>query len=81
MDTAAIRVAQKEDDKQGVDQQDIFDRMVLFLAAITVRLCSRVLGTDNPSFRPVRGKSRYAELALEGWPRVTEKMRKSFQEL
>jgi hypothetical protein len=39
------------------------------------------LGADDPPFRPVMGKSRYAELALEGWPRVTEKMRKSFQEL
>ena len=28
-------VAQKEDEEQGVDQQDIFDRMVLFLAALT----------------------------------------------
>ena len=81
MDTAAIGVAQKEDKEQGVDQQDIFYRMVFFLAAITVGLFSRVLGADNPSFRPVMGKSRYAELALEGWPRVTEKMRKSFQEL
>jgi hypothetical protein len=55
--------------------------MVFFLAALTRGLLSRVLGADNPPFRAVMGKSRYAELALEGWPRVTEKMRKSFQEL
>jgi hypothetical protein len=55
--------------------------MVSFLAAITLFLFNRVLGADDASFRPVMGKSRYAELALEGWPRVTEKMRKSFQEL
>ena len=69
MDTAAIRVAQKEDDKQGVDQQDIFDRMVLFLAAITVRLCSRVLGTDDTPFRPVRGKRGRPVRRLERGPR------------
>jgi hypothetical protein len=38
------------------------------------------LGADDPSFRPVMGKSRYAESAPEGWPRVPGKMRKSFQE-
>jgi hypothetical protein len=78
---AAIGVAQEEDEKQGVDQQHIFYRMVLFLAAITCGLLRRVLGADDPPFGAVMGKSRYAELALEGWPRVTEKMRKSFQEL
>jgi hypothetical protein len=81
MDTAAISVAQKEDREEGIDQQDIFDGVVLFLPTITLRLFSRVLGADDAPFGPVMGKSRYAELALEGWPRVTEKMRKSFQEL
>ena len=81
MDTAPIGIAEEEDEQQGVDEEHIFYRMVFFLAAITVGLFSRVLGADNASFRPVMGKSRYAELALEGWPRVTEKMRKSFQEL
>src|SRR6266851_1087585 len=33
-----------------------FRRIVLFLAAITLFLFSRVLGADNPSFRPVMGK-------------------------
>src|SRR5215831_3136920 len=56
MGAAAIGVAQEEDEQQGVDQQHIFDRMVLFLAAIRVGLFSRVLGADNPSFRPVMGK-------------------------
>jgi hypothetical protein len=53
---AAIGVTEKEDDEQGIDQQDIFDRVILFLAAITLRLCSRVLGTDDTSFGPVMGK-------------------------
>ena len=59
MDTAAIGVAQKEDDEQGIDQQDIFDRVVLFLAAITLRLFSRVLGADDAPFGPVMGKRSY----------------------
>ncbi len=33
MGTAAVGVAQKEDDEQGIDEQDIFDGVVLFLAA------------------------------------------------
>src|SRR2546430_15960725 len=55
MDTAAMGVAQKEDEEQGVDQQDIFDRMVIFLAAITLLLFSRVLGADDTPFLPVMG--------------------------
>jgi hypothetical protein len=34
MGAAAVGVAQKEDDEQGIDQQDIFDRVVFFLAAL-----------------------------------------------
>src|SRR6266446_6317076 len=56
MDTAAVGVAQQEDDKQGIHSQDIFDRMVLFLAAITLFLFSRVLGADDAPFGPVMGK-------------------------
>jgi len=81
MSTAAVGIAQKEDDKEGIDQQDIFHRVVFFLATITCFLFNRVLGADDAPFRPVMGKSCYAESALEGWPRVTEKMRKSFQVL
>src|SRR5215831_16734117 len=56
MGAAAIRVAQAEDDKQSVDQQDIFHRVVFFLAALTCRLFSRVLGADDPPFCAVMGK-------------------------
>ncbi len=55
MDAAAVGVAQKEDREEGIDEQDIFDRVVLFLAAITLRLFSRVLGADDASFRPIMG--------------------------
>src|SRR5215471_15128777 len=40
----------------GIDEQDIFDRVILFLAALTRRLCSRVLGADDASCGAVRGK-------------------------
>jgi hypothetical protein len=56
MGTAAVGVTEKEDDEQGIDEQDIFDGVVLFLAAITPRLFNRVLGADDASFRPVMGK-------------------------
>ena len=47
MGAAAIGVAQKEDEEQGIDEQDIFDRVVFFLAAITLFLFRRVLGADE----------------------------------
>jgi hypothetical protein len=56
MGTAAVGIAQKEDREQGIDEQDIFDGVVFFLAAITLFLFSRVLGADDASFRPVMGK-------------------------
>src|SRR6266446_2069500 len=55
MGAAAIGVAQKEDDEQRIDEQDIFDRMVLVLAALTVGLCSSVLGADDAPLRPIMG--------------------------
>src|SRR5205085_12429459 len=63
MAAAAVGVAQKENDEQGIDQQDIFDRVILFLATITVRLCSRVLGAADAPFRPVMGKRGEADAA------------------
>jgi hypothetical protein len=56
MDATAIGVAEEEDEEQGIDQQDIFDRVVFFLAAITLFLFSRVLGADDAPFGPVMGK-------------------------
>src|SRR3954463_15131533 len=51
MDAAANGVAEEQDDQQGIDQQNVLYRMVLFLATVTVRLFSRVLGADNAPFR------------------------------
>jgi hypothetical protein len=56
MDAAAVGVAQKEDREQGIDEQDIFYRMVFFLAAITCGLLRRVLGADDTPFGAVMGK-------------------------
>ena len=56
MGTAAIGVTEKEDEKQGIDEQDIFHGVVFFLAAITRLLFNRVLGADDAPFRPVMGK-------------------------
>src|SRR3954470_4555349 len=56
MDAAANGVAEEQDDKHGIDQQDILYGMVLFLATVTLRLFSRVLGADNAPFCPVMGK-------------------------
>jgi hypothetical protein len=63
MDAAAVGVTEKEDREQGIDQQDIFDRVVLFLPALTVRLCSSVLGADDASFRPIMGQRGDADVA------------------
>ena len=48
-------VAQKEDEEESIDQQDIFYCVVPFLATITCFLFTRVLGADDPPFRPVMG--------------------------
>jgi hypothetical protein len=64
MDAASTGVTEKENREQGIDQQDIFYRVVLFLAAITRRLFSRVLGADDAPFRPVMGKRGEAGAAV-----------------
>jgi hypothetical protein len=56
MDTATVGVAHKEDDEERIDEQDIFDGVVLFLAALTRGLFSRVLGADDAPLGAVMGK-------------------------
>src|SRR5206468_4815699 len=56
MHAAAVGVAEKEDQEEGIDEQDIVDRVVLCLAAITCRLCRRVVGADDPPLGAVMGK-------------------------
>jgi hypothetical protein len=50
MDAAAVGVAQQEDREEGMDEQDIFDGVVLCLAAIAPRLFHRILGADDAPF-------------------------------
>jgi hypothetical protein len=64
MDPAAVGVAQKEDDEERIDEQDIFDGVVLFLAAIALGLFSRVLGADDAPLGAVMGKRGAAGAAV-----------------
>jgi hypothetical protein len=63
MSAAARGVAQKEDEEQGIDEQDIFDGVVFFLAAITRLLFRRVLGADDAPFGAVMGTRGEADAA------------------
>ena len=54
--TARVGLTQKEDHKRGIDQEHVFDRVVLFLAAIIARLLSRILGALNAPFGPIVAK-------------------------
>ncbi len=63
MEAASVRGTQKEDREQGIDEQDIFDRVILFLAALTRGLFNRVLGADDASFGAVMGKRGEADAA------------------
>src|SRR3989442_1179583 len=63
MAAAAVGVAQKKDREEGIHQQDIFHRVVFFLAALTVRLFNRVLGADDAPFGAVMGTRGDADAA------------------
>src|SRR5262249_51791160 len=63
MHTAAIGRTQKQDGEGGIDQQDIFHRVVFFLAAITPRLFSSVWGADVASSGAAMGKRGGAAVA------------------
>jgi len=56
VDVPANGFAEKKDDQRRVDQKDIFYRVILFLATVTFRLFSSVLGADDAPFRSVMGK-------------------------
>jgi hypothetical protein len=55
MDPAAVGITEKKDEEQGIDEQDIFHRVVFVLAALTRGLFKRVLGADDPPFGAVMG--------------------------
>src|SRR5271166_645439 len=56
MDATSDGFAEEKDGERSIDQKDIFYRVVLFLAAVTLGLFSRVPGADDAPFRPVMGK-------------------------
>ena len=56
MGTAAVGIAQKEDEEESIDEQDIFDGVISFLPAITRLLFRSILGADDAPLRPVMGK-------------------------
>ena len=53
---AGIGLTEKEDRECRIDQQDVFDRVALFLAAITARLLSRILGALEAPVGPIMAK-------------------------
>jgi len=53
---SSIGFTEKENRECRVDQQHVFDRVVLFLAAITARLLNRILGALDAPFGPVMPK-------------------------
>src|SRR6266568_4396894 len=69
MDAAAVGVTEEEDDEQRIHEQDVFDGVVFFLAAITCGLFRRVLGADDASFGPIMGKRGDTDVAA--WPVTT----------
>src|SRR5262249_41279607 len=56
MDVAAVGVTEKEDGEQGIHEQDIFHRMVFFLAAIRLGLVRRLWGAADAPLGAVMGK-------------------------
>jgi hypothetical protein len=50
-----VGVAQKEEEEQGLDEPDMCDRVVFFLAALTLCRFTRGLGADDAAFRPGMG--------------------------
>ena len=53
---ASVSVTEKEDRERRVDQQHVFQRVTLFLAAIIALLLSRILGALDAPFGPIVAK-------------------------
>jgi len=63
MDAASTGCTEKEDREQSIHQQDIFDGVVLCLAARTCGLFSRVWGADDTPCGAVMGTRGDADAA------------------
>src|SRR5215467_9915907 len=64
MHPTAMGRTQKEDDEERIDEQDIFDGVVLFLAAIARGLFRRVVGADDAPLGAVMGTRGAAGAAV-----------------
>src|SRR5262245_43961344 len=71
MDTARMRLTQEHDAQRGIDEEQVFQHMPLFLAAITRFLCSRVCGARNGSLSAVMTK-RGAAAGVAAWSTADE---------
>ena len=58
---------QKQDGERGIDQEDIFDRVILFLATITRRLFRQGLGGGRSAARSRHGQKGGGRCG--GWDR------------
>src|SRR5215831_8046549 len=72
MHTAAMGRTQKQHGEQGIDQQDIFPGVVVFLAALPLGRFKRVVGADAPSVRAVMGKRGATDTAAGPATTATE---------
>ena len=73
MGAAGIGLTEKEDRECRIDQQDVFDRVARFLAALTARLLNWILGTLDAPLGPVvpkRGEAGAEAGAAAGGPDV-----------
>jgi hypothetical protein len=50
---AGLGLTEKEDRECRINQQDVFDRVALFLAAMTARLLNWILGALDAPLGPV----------------------------
>ena len=66
VDAARMGLTQEQDAQRGIDQQEVFQPMPFFLAAIARFLCSRVLGARDGSLGAVMTKRGGAVGAAAG---------------
>jgi hypothetical protein len=66
MHTTRMSFTQEQNTQSGIDQQDVFEHMPLFLAAITRFLFSRVVGARDGSLGTIMTK-RGATGGVAGW--------------
>ena len=80
MDVASGSLTQKQNREGSIDQQEILHSVALFLAAITARLLSRILGAADQSIVVVKvlkpnppclaGRWRWIIFSCKGKPRL-----------